>query len=258
VWQAAGVFISGAIGGTVNNIITGNSIGVDQEFFGSALTAALIGFTFYLFFIFSGPSWMKKLGFKSDYNALDKDEAENSFKNYWKEKSIDLNGVTSIISTAVIITAVSIMLKTYLFNIPVEVYVATITLIVANVTKIGSIGGSEEIGSYGFHLFFASIGGMINIAALIKTGPALLLMYLVSLLILTIIVFSIAKLMGISLEAICIASNAGVGGPTTAPVMAVSFGWKEHVLTGIVLGIFGYAIGSYVGIAGAYLIKFII
>ncbi|MEZ2458303.1 DUF819 family protein [Salinicoccus roseus] len=250
-------FYFGSNGGTVNNIITGNALGTDPDFFGGILTAAMVGFTIYLFFIFSAPSWMKKLGFKSEYETLDKKEAEEFYNNYWKEKSISLNGITAIISVAVIVTAASIYLKANVLDMPAEVYVATLTLIIANITKIGDINGSEEIGSYGFHLFFASLGGMISITALVKAGPMLLVMYLVSLIILAVIVFFVSKKMNISLEAICIASNAGVGGPTTAPVMAVAFGWKQLVLTGVVLGIFGYSFASYIGIGAAYLIKFI-
>ncbi|RKL61905.1 DUF819 family protein [Thermoanaerobacteraceae bacterium SP2] len=254
-WQAAAVFIAGGIGGTVNNIATGSALAIDKSFFGPILTAAMVGFTIYLFFIFALPSFLPKWGFKSAYKTLDKDEAKKFYESYWNEKSINLDGVTTILSVAIILTVASIFLKQTVFNIPVEIYTTTFALILANTTNIGSIGGSEEIGTFGFLLFFAACGGMVNIAELIKTAPILLVMYLLALLILSVIGFFVCKLLGINYEAILIAGNAGVGGPTTAPVMAVSFGWKELVLTGIVLGIFGYAIGTYIGLAGGYIIK---
>src|SRR5699024_1176686 len=39
-WQAAAVFIAGGLGGTVNNIVAGNTVGIDPGFFGPVLTAA--------------------------------------------------------------------------------------------------------------------------------------------------------------------------------------------------------------------------
>ncbi|WP_134698669.1 DUF819 family protein [Ammoniphilus sp. YIM 78166] len=256
-WQAAGVFIAGAIGGTVNNIVVAKSLGISETMLSAVLTAAMVGFTLFLFFIFTAPTWMPKLGFKAAYKTLNKEEAQEFYNNYWKEKSIDLNGVTTIISVGIILTSLSFLLKQYVWNIPIEVYVSTLTLIVANVTKISHINGSEEIGSYGFHLFFASLGGLVSLEKLIATGPMLLVMYVIAITITIILFFLLSKVAGIDYEAICIASNAGVGGPTTAPVMAVAFGWKELVLTGIILGILGYSIGSYIGILGGYLIKFL-
>jgi len=256
VWQAAGVFIAGGIGGTVNNIATGKALGVEPGFFASILTAAMVGFTIYLILLFSIPSWLPKFGFRLAYEELDKVKAREFYRTYWKAKSVNLEGITVILSVAIALTALSIFLKNNVLSIPVEIYVTTFALIVANLTKIGSIGGSEEMGTFGFHLFFAAVGGMVDIITLIKTAPLLLLMYLFGLFIASLILFLVGgKVLKIPLEPICIAGNAGVGGPTTAPVMAVAFGWKELVLTGIVLGIFGYAIGTYLGILGAYIAK---
>ncbi|RNB72422.1 DUF819 domain-containing protein [Brevibacillus panacihumi] len=258
IWKAAGVFIAGSVGGTVNNIVVGNTLGIDETMLSAVLTAAMVGFTLFLFFIFTAPSWMPKLGFKTAYQTLNKEEAKAFYQEYWKEKTITLDGMSTIISVAILLTAISFLLKQYLFDLPIEIYVTTLTLIVANITKVSAINGSEEIGSYGFHLFFASLGGLVSIEKLITTGPILLGMYLVAIVITVILLFIICKLFGINYEAICIASNAGIGGPTTAPVMAVAFGWKELVLTGVILGILGYAIGSYVGILGAYFIKILV
>jgi len=255
VWKVAGVFVAGATGGTVNNIAAGRALGIEPGFFATILTAAMVGFTIYLFFIFTAPSWMPNFGFKAAYKTLDKGKAMEAYHNYWKGKSINFNGITIIFSVSIILTALSIFLKKSVLDIPVEIYVTTFAIIIANTTRISSIAGSEEIGSYGFHLFFAACGGMVDIAKLIKTGPLLLLMYLVALSIVVLISFFISKRLGINLESICIAGNAGVGGPTTAPVMAVSFGWEKLVLTGIILGVFGYALASYLGIATAYIIR---
>jgi hypothetical protein len=45
-----------------------------------------------------------------------------------------------------------------------------------------------------------------------------------------------------------LASNANVGGPTTAAAMAGSRRWKSLVLPGILTGIFGYATGTFIGV----------
>jgi uncharacterized membrane protein len=45
-----------------------------------------------------------------------------------------------------------------------------------------------------------------------------------------------------------LASNANVGGPTTAAAMASNKKWKELVLPALLTGIFGYAIATGLGV----------
>ena len=49
------------------------------------------------------------------------------------------------------------------------------------------------------------------------------------------------------LEDAIIASNANIGGPTTAAGMAVSQGWSRLVGPAMLVGVLGYVIGNYAG-----------
>ncbi|HLR71226.1 MAG TPA: DUF819 family protein, partial [Pseudogracilibacillus sp.] len=50
-----------------------------------------------------------------------------------------------------------------------------------------------------------------------------------------------------NLEDILVASNANIGGPTTAAAMAIAKGWKNLVGPILVVGTLGYIIGNYIG-----------
>ena len=54
---------------------------------------------------------------------------------------------------------------------------------------------------------------------------------------------------------ITIASQAAVGGPGSALALSMSMKWPSLVPPGIIVGIFGYAIGNYVGFACAYVTR---
>ena len=56
------------------------------------------------------------------------------------------------------------------------------------------------------------------------------------------------KLFRFNLEDIVLASNANIGGPTTAAGMAISQGWTKLVGPSMLVGTFGYVIGTYLGI----------
>lgn len=49
------------------------------------------------------------------------------------------------------------------------------------------------------------------------------------------------------MEEIILASNANIGGPTTAAAMAISKGWVKLVGPIMLIGTLGYIIGTYAG-----------
>ncbi|TWH81405.1 uncharacterized protein DUF819 [Sedimentibacter saalensis] len=62
------------------------------------------------------------------------------------------------------------------------------------------------------------------------------------------VIFGFGKLLNYSVEEIIIASNANIGGPTTATAMAISKGWTDLVAPAMLVGVFGYGVGTYLGI----------
>ena len=56
------------------------------------------------------------------------------------------------------------------------------------------------------------------------------------------------KLLRFDLEEIILASNANIGGPTTAASMAISQGWVKLIGPCMLVGTFGYVIGTWLGI----------
>ena len=56
------------------------------------------------------------------------------------------------------------------------------------------------------------------------------------------------KLLKFNLEDIILASNANIGGPTTAAAMAVSKGWTKLVGPIVLVGTLGYVLGTYFGL----------
>ena len=60
--------------------------------------------------------------------------------------------------------------------------------------------------------------------------------------------FGFGKLFKWNWEELCNASCATIGGPTTAAAFSINKGWNALIVPGILIGLWGYAIGSYVGI----------
>ena len=99
------------------------------------------------------------------------------------------------------------------------------------------------------------IGASANIMVVLEFGPKL---FGFAALILTIhLIFLLfgGWLFRLDLSELVIASNANMGGPTTAAAMAVARRWQTLVMPAILCGTLGYAIATFVGTALGHWLK---
>ena len=110
-----------------------------------------------------------------------------------------------------------------------------------------NISGSQEFGTFFIYIFFVVIGVPASIPLIIQNAPLILVFAAIIVLINMLVSFSLGKLFKFNLEEIILASNANIGGPTTAAAMAISRGWTKLVGPILIIGTLGYIIGNYIG-----------
>ena len=127
--------------------------------------------------------------------------------------------------------------------------ITTISMICASAfPKIfGEIAGTQEIGTFLIYLFFFVIGVPASLIEIIQNSPLLLVFCAIIVTINMLVTFIFGKIFRFNLEDIILASNANIGGPTTAVAMAISKGWIELVGPIMLVGTMGYVIGTYFG-----------
>ena len=81
----------------------------------------------------------------------------------------------------------------------------------------------------------------------VTKSPLLLVLCFIMVVVNMLFCFVGAKIFKTSLEDAIIASNANIGGPTTAAGMAFSQGWTALVGPAMLVGVLGYVIGNYLG-----------
>ena len=125
------------------------------------------------------------------------------------------------------------------------VSIATLVGLALSFTKAKRLEsyGASEIGSLFLYFLIATIGMNMNLKALF-TNPALLLIALVWILIHVVVMLVVAKIIRAPYFFIAVGSQANIGGPASAPIVAAAFN-KYLAPVGVLLAVLGYAVGTY-------------
>ena len=97
-------------------------------------------------------------------------------------------------------------------------------------------------------LFFAVTGAMGHIPSVVKVAPSVFFHTACQIAIHFIFSCLAGRILHLPFKEIALASNANVGGPTTAAAMATSKNWKTLVLPALLTGVFGYSIATGIGL----------
>ncbi|CAI7888391.1 unnamed protein product [Closterium sp. NIES-54] len=104
--------------------------------------------------------------------------------------------------------------------------------------------GAETLGNALMLVFFANIGASASVSEAMSAGGGLLAFVATVLMVHIVVVLLGGRLLNIPLDILMVASNANVGGPATAAAMASARNWPQLVRPAVLLGTFGYTIGT--------------
>lgn len=142
--------------------------------------------------------------------------------------------------------------------VPFVLVLTTFALILAQFRVINRLRGTRVLGLFGIYIFLAVIGAYCDIAALLRDGQlAIVLFGMILLLVLVhaVIVFGIGALFKLDWDVLGIASQANIGGATSALALAKSLNRSDLQLPAVLVGSLGNAIGTYLGILVAEMLR---
>jgi uncharacterized membrane protein len=136
--------------------------------------------------------------------------------------------------------------------IPKIIWLTTLVLALAQLPIIRKLSGSVVIGNFLLLLFLASNGAKSVVSHIVEVGPAIFWFAAGTVAIHGVIIFGIGWLLKMNGDLLAVASQANVGGATTAMALAGSRRRPDLILPGVAVGMLGNAVGNYAGIAIAY------
>jgi uncharacterized membrane protein len=197
-----------------------------------------------------------------------REEGKTLAESFWERKDISLKDIALSVGTAFLLVMVSFKNAEFLDGLIPSgketsfflnllnglfgdqyLMLTTLTFLALALFPryFESINGSQEIGTFLIYLFFVVIGIPASIQLIVQNAPLLLVFVFIIVVVNMAVSLTAGKLLKYDLEEILLASNANVGGPTTAAAMAIAKGWKDLIGPILVVGTLGYIIGNYVG-----------
>lgn len=141
--------------------------------------------------------------------------------------------------------------------IPSVLILTTIALILAQMKIIQKIPGAKLLGMFAVYLFLVVVGAFCELTALVQVGEhavSILLFTVTIVLVHGVFLVLMAMILKSDWSIVAIASQANVGGASTALALAKSFKRNDLLLPAILAGSLGTGLGTYLGFLVAGLV----
>ena len=133
-------------------------------------------------------------------------------------------------------------------EIPI-ITLVTVALATAMPKKLATIAGSgESMATLIMQAFFVSVGASGSIRQMVTTAPSLFFFSSIQVAFHVAFLLAVAKVCRFDKALALLASNACVGGPTTAAAMASTKSWKSLIVPALLVGVLGYTVATFIGI----------
>lgn len=274
-WKIAAALASRHIGGAINFVACCETLSVSSSSVSAALAADNLVVALYFAFLFGlskpGENSKNGTGPMSSANSEETTSsvghiasgASSTVKREILPSELTLSGTSSIsvhsISLSLAISSSLVVLGdiitkrllpagTSSLSVSSLLTVAGASIFPKSFAELRTSG--TTLGIIFVQMFFAASGAAGSIHEVMRKAPSLFAFSALQLATHFVALLGIGKYVcGLKARELYLASNANVGGPTTAAAMAQAKEWKTLVLPALLIGILGYATATPIGLA---------
>lgn len=193
-------------------------------------------------------------GTESDSNE-DGDAEADALRRTWTEGELGITHLAVLAALPLLALAAAGLLSRALPGVPEVLWLTTIALVLGQVPAIQRLRGSAMLSYFALHLFFLVIGSASDVREVVAAGPWLFL-YMISIIAVhAAVIYGVGWLARFDLATITLSSQAAVGGPGSALALGMALRWRERIAPAVIMGIFGYGFGNYLGFTTAWLLR---
>ena len=262
LWKVSGMLIGLYTGGTPNLAALKMMLDVNPETYILTHTYDMVISLVYLFFIitvgkgifrqFLNP-YPRKDGY---YEGINQPVNGTYHGILSREKIIPLSFALLI---TVLIFAVagglSLLVKENHVMIVVILAITTLSILVSAIPKINKIDKTFELGMYFILIFSMVVASMADVKQLAHVSSSLFYYITYAVFLSFFMHVLLSKLFKVDADTVMVTSAALICSPPFVPVVAGALNNREVIVSGLTVGIIGYAIGNYLGIILAYFLQ---
>jgi uncharacterized membrane protein len=251
----AGLFTSTYIGGSVNYAALGEITGLrtDASFFSAATATDNLFSAVFLSVLALLPGWNWLATRFTSHEHGEKQEEKVT------PEKVSAMSLTLAMAAAISFVAIGDAITGFIEMPSLRYAIITVlVLIVATAFPhwMEKLHGGFELGVGLAFVFFAAIAAGANLLAMVQIAPLLIVVVVILLSVHLVVLLGVGRMFKLTLPELITASNAAVLGATTAPALAAARGWHDLVTPGVLVGVLGYALGTFAGTAIFHLWNF--
>lgn len=269
IWKISGMMIGVYTGGTPNLAAIARGLAVEEELYILTHTAELVIGALILLFLITGaqPLFGKFLRpyTKSEKGQLQPELDVSDFESYEGFfKRSNFMGILKAFGVAVVIFGIgygmSRLFEDEAGDTAAVLTVTTLGIGASLIPGINRIKSSFQLGMYFIYVFCIIVASKADLLALFNVENVQLmvnlLLYIALVIVGSLILHALLSwIFKINVDEYIITSTALSNSPPFVPVVAAALKNKEVVIPGMIIGVIGYAIGNYLGVAIAYMLK---
>lgn len=262
--EVAGIMTASYSGGGVNFFAVRESFDVSENITNPLLVADnfIMAIIVLILLGISNNMWICRFYRTTPVPEASENSTPSQASEHWQAKPISLLDIAKCFAIAFAVVACAQQTQAFMrtnsspsfvnsifSNLFVLITLLAMLVATAFHRQVAKINGAEELGSFMLYIFLFSMGLPADAMTVLKNVPILFLFCSIMALANLGVTLILGKLFKMDLEGLLICVNASVGGPPTAVAMAIAKGWNHLIVPGLLVGIWGYVIGTPLGIA---------
>ena len=254
-WKLSGQFTGTYTGGGVNFAALGQAFDTSSELFAAAIAADVLLTALWMMLCLTLPLLWARNKQENTHEAPRMQERSLQQGLYSSIRPMSLMDAGALVLIAAGCVGAADYLGTLVPQLPTVLWLTTLALLIAQVPAVRQLSGAAMWGYYLLLMFLSTNGAQSVIANIIAVGPAVLYFAIGTVVLHGIALFGLGALLRIDLPTLLVASQANVGGPSSAMALATARGYTQRLLPGVAVGLLGYAVGNYAGFGIATLVR---
>ena len=245
-------------GGTMNFNALGASLGVDKTQMAIVLAFEMVLTTPYIFFIIGGgyKVFRKILPYQDITRKGRRDEevetkdVEN-YRGMFTKKNI--GGMLAGLGLSVLFLAIgaglALLLTGKLNELVVILTITTLSIIASFFKKVRELPKTFELGMFFILIFSVIVASLFDIHSVNGGSLSIGLFVAWVMIVAAVLHLILCRIMHVSGDLFCVSQIALLCSPPFVPPVVGAMQNKKVLISGIVIGLVGYAIGTYLGVA---------